>query len=107
MQTENYNHDRLTTRGRLMSGRRQAEHGRRCRVSSSGIHASGGGDVVWQEGGRHCRLRIEVGHPAGGHGHMVVVEAMLRWEACGRLQLVPLVMRLVDVWRDRRDGGRR
>lgn len=68
-----------------------------------GVHAGGRRDVVGQEGRRHRRLCVEVGHAAGRHGHVMVVEAVVRREACGRLQ-VPLG---VHVGRDGRHRRRR
>lgn len=88
---------------------RQPQHSRRRRRPSirRRIHAGGCCNVVGQEGSRHGRLCIEVGHPGGGHRHMmVVVEAggmMVRGETCWCRSL----MWWIDVRCDRGNGGRR
>lgn len=87
---------------------REPQHGRRRGGPRARrrVHAGGGGDVVGQEGGRHGSLRVEIGHPGGGHRHVVVViEAgrVLRGEAGGGRALVVRV----HIGGDRGHAGRR
>lgn len=56
-----------------------------------------------QEGRRHRRLCVKVGHAAGRHRHVVVVEAVVRREARRRLQ----VSLGVHIGRDSRHRRRR
>lgn len=67
------------------------------------VHGGCRRDVVRQKGRRHRRLGVEIGHAAGRHRHVVVIEAVLRRETCRRLQ-VPL---RIDIRRDGGDGGGR
>lgn len=83
-----------------MSGEPQDR--RRRGPAGIGVHPGGGGNIVGQESGSDGRLGIKVGHPTGGHRHMMVVEAVFRRKACRRLEM-PL---RVNVWSYGRDGGR-